>query len=381
MYKVVINMKKKILILYATYGSGHKTIAEYIKKHFDSTEDYECMLLDLLAFSIPIIGTLSKKSCEILMTKFPYLWTLIYFSFDNRLTAYISSNITLKMFNNKKLKEKIKEFNPDITITTHFWGTDLIAKYNKMNLTKSKIVTVVTDYISHDVWLKSLKEIDAIVVSSLEEKKKLKKEGLKSKQIYVAGIPILPEMKQSLEQEKLKKKFKINNDKKTVLFFVGGGNGSMQNLIYFKEILKNNYDCNVLFVSGKNKNAENKAKELVKKYKAKNVHVFGFVTNINELYYISDFVVTKPGGAQVTECLLFERPMLLVKGNGGQEIENRKYLVRKKYAKSALSKSSFNFHFNELLKNDKLREKIKLKIKKLEQNKSMEKLHKIIEKM
>lgn len=374
-------MKKKVLILYANYGSGHKTIAEYIKAYLDNNKNYECIVLDLLQYSIPIIGTLSKQSCELLMSKFPYLWTLIYFGFDNKLTTHVSSNITLKMFNNKKLKQKIKDFNPDITITTHFWGTDLIVRYNKIKLTKSKVVTVVTDYISHDVWLKSLKEMDAIVVSNREEKRKLKKKGLKTKQIHVTGIPISPDMKQNLDKEKLKKKFKINNDKKTVLFFSGGGNGSMLNLGYFKEILKNNYDCNVLFVSGRNKNIENKARELVKKYKAKNVHVFGFVTNINEFYYLSDFVVTKPGGAQITECLLFERPMLLIKSNGGQEIENRRYLVRNKYARNAISKTSFNYHFNELLENDKLRENMKLRIRKLEQNKSMEKLYEIIDKM
>ena len=373
--------KKRVLIPYATYGSGHKSIAEYIKNHFESTGKYECMTIDLVKYSLPILGTFTKYSSEALMTKLPFIWSLLYYSFDNKLSTYFTSNLQLKMFDNKKLKNEIINFNPDITIATHFWGTDLINKYNKKGLISSKIVTVVTDYKAHEYWLKSLTGIDAIIVSSIDERIHLLRRGFKNKQIHTTGIPISPSMKTNLNKEKIKHKLKINNNKKTVLFFVGGGNGALLNIIYFKEILKHSYDCNLIFIAGRNKNAEKLAKDLVKKYNSKNVYVFGFVTNVNELYHVSDIVITKPGGAQVTECLLFTCPMLLIKSNGGQEIENRRYLVKKGYAKSVYNKTSFNNNFKELLLNDKLREKMKKNISKIEQNKSMEKLYKIVEKL
>jgi len=48
-------MKKRIFIPYATYGSGHKAIANYIEKYFKSkNEDVEILKLDLLQFSTPI---------------------------------------------------------------------------------------------------------------------------------------------------------------------------------------------------------------------------------------------------------------------------------------------------------------------------------------
>ena len=121
-------MKKKKLIPYATYGSGHKAIAEYIKNYFESNGEYECMTIDLLQYALPILGTFTKISNQTLMTKFPFLWSLLYFSFDNKLSTYISSNITLKIFDNKKLKKIITDFNPDISIATHFFGTDIIDK-------------------------------------------------------------------------------------------------------------------------------------------------------------------------------------------------------------------------------------------------------------
>lgn len=374
-------MKKKILIPYATYGSGHKSIAFYIKDYFESTGKYECLTVDLLDYSLPFIGKFTRFSSNNLMTKFPFIWSLLYFSFDNKLSTYLTSNMTIKLFDNKKLKRKVSEFDPDITISTHFWGTDIINKFNKKGLINTKIVSVVTDYIAHDVWLKSLKDIDAIIVSSFDERLKLLLKGFKNSQIYTSGIPIAPQLTYNLNKETLKNKYKINNKKKTVLFFVGGGDGALFNLIYFKELLKNNYNCNILFVAGRSKKAFSKAKEYVKRYKSKNVKVFGFVTNINELYYISDFVITKPGGVQVTECLLFSCPMLLIKGNGGQEIGNKRFLIKNGYAKSAFNRYTFNKNFKELLTNDNLRNKMKKNISKIEQSKSMEKLFKIVEKL
>ena len=374
-------MKKRILIPYASYGSGHKMIAKYINDYLEANGDYECMTIDLLTYSIPIIGNLSRKSSNSLMANFPGLWSLIYYMFDNKLSAYIGNNIGLKMFKSKKLIELVSSFNPEITISTHFLGSDLICKYNKKGITNTKLVTIVTDYRAHDFWLNQVKNTDAIIVSNINERFKLLRKGFKNKQIYTTGIPINPDIVDTNNKKDIMVKYKIKPNKKTILFFVGGSDGSSYNLIYFKELLKNNYNANILFVSGKNKTAYKKANEYVKRYNNKNTKVFGFVNNINELYEISDFVVTKPGGAQITECLLYVKPMILIKGNGGQELDNRRFLIKNNYALSSYTKNSFNKNIEKLLYNDKLLEEMKNNISKIEQKKSMEKLFKIIEKL
>ena len=372
-------MKKRILIPYATYGTGHKSIAEYIKNYFEANGEYECMTIDLLSYSIHHIGKISSKTSGFIMSKFPELWSIIYYMFDNKLSAYIGKNIVLKMFRSKRLIEDVKSFNPDITIATHFLGSDLICKYNKKGITNSKIVTIVTDYKAHDFWLNQVKNTDAIIVSDIDERIKLIKRGFKNRQIHTTGIPISPNLLESSDRSELLKKFKINKNKKTILFFIGGGSGGSYNLIYFKELLKNNYNCNILFIAGKNKYAYKKAKEYQNRYDSKNVKIYGFVTNITDFYKVSDFVITKPGGAQVTECLLFIKPMIIIKGNGGQEIDNKRYLVRNKYALSSMTKYGFNKNVKRLLNNNKLLEEMENNISKIEKNKSMEKLYKIVE--
>ena len=54
------NMKKKILIIYASYGSGHKTVANYLYDYFLSTNKYDIRIIDILDYE-NIIGKISKK--------------------------------------------------------------------------------------------------------------------------------------------------------------------------------------------------------------------------------------------------------------------------------------------------------------------------------
>ena len=94
-------MKKKILIPYASYGSGHKAIAKYIENYFKK-QDSELIIetVDLLEFAMPVIGKWSQKINGYLMLKIPALHNLVYKIFDNRLSGLVADNISLTLFKN-----------------------------------------------------------------------------------------------------------------------------------------------------------------------------------------------------------------------------------------------------------------------------------------
>ncbi len=369
---------KKLLINYATYGTGHRAVAMYIKEYFEN-KGYEVKTIDLLAYSIPILGPLTKVVNEFLMTKFPSIWSLVFFASNNKLTGTLYQKMSLKLFDNKKLRKEIINFNPNIVINTHFNGSNLVAKYKRFGLINAKLVTVVTDYKSHELWINEVKDTDAIVVSSMEEKRKLLGYGYKARQIYTSGIPLNPIINEK-QSNKLLRKYKLKAEK-TILFFLGGGNGATNNLKYLRALLKEKVKANILVIAGKNKKAKAKAESYVKRYNVKNVKVFGFVTNIVDFYLTSDFVITKPGGAQVTECLYFKKPMILIKSNGGQEIGNRTFLKKKGYALTSLTSKGFVKCVLKLLNNEVTLNKMKKSIEKINQEKSMEKLFELSEKL
>jgi len=372
-------MKKRILIPYATYGTGHRSVAEYIKEYFEKNGEYECLAIDVLSYAAPFLTNIAKSVSKTMMTKMPDIFTVFYALANNRPSATIFEDISVFFLKNKKLEQEIRDFNPDLTIATHFLGSDLIADYNKRGITNSKIVTVVTDYETHAFWQKNRK-VDALILANEKEKLRLMDKGFREDQLFVSGIPIAVNMDMDYDRDALIEKFGIDKNLVTVMFFGGGGDGSTWNLRFFKAILENDYPCNVLFIAGKSDSAFKIANKYVEKYEAKNAKVFGYV-DVNDFYRVSDFVITKPGGAQVTECLFLSKPMLLVKGNGGQENANKKYLVENGYAESATMKGDFLDAFEKLLYNDRLRERMSAKIDEKNQREAIVRLFDFINKM
>ena len=65
-------MKKRILLTYAMYGSGHRAVAKYIENYLRQQDpELEILAIDLLAYSTPVLGRLSQKITDFLLLKFP----------------------------------------------------------------------------------------------------------------------------------------------------------------------------------------------------------------------------------------------------------------------------------------------------------------------
>lgn len=369
-------MKKRLLLLYASYGTGHRSVCNYIEKYFKESGKYEVKSIDLLHYSMPIIGSLSKKFFERLILKHPYLWDGMYNFFDNKVNSSVSNKISLTVFDNKKNRKEITEFDPDICISTHFMGSALVSKYNKKELINSKLVTIVTDYKAHEFWLRNNKGEDAIIVSSLDEKLNLILKGINPRKIKTFGIPISKEYIENIyDHNEVRKKLNVPENEELCLFYGGGGCGQTTSIPFIKELLNQDLKLNILFVSGNNHELEDKVKKLVKRYNNHRVKVYGFITNGAELLTACDYVITKPGGVTVTECLVNHKPMILLKTVGGQEKGNCNFLTRKGYAKSIKNPQQLSDVVKFLLKDPSEIKRMQQRMEQLENKKPMENLY------
>ena len=371
-------MKKKILITYAMYGSGHKAIAEYIEKYFKKQDpELEILSIDLLKYSMPVLGTLSQKITDFFLLKFPAGWSTIYNVFDHKISSEVASYMSSSLFRNKRMKKVITDFNPDLTISTHFFGSSLIELYNRKGYTKTKLITVVTDYEAHSLWLKGYKEEEAIVVGDKDEVKYLVKKGVNPKIIKPIGIPIHPVSSNNFDPKQAIKKYGFSGQRPICLFFGGGGNGGVLSLPYIKEIIKSNLNIDFIYVAGKNQNSKAKVDEWIEEQGAKNIKTLGYVNNVPELLQMCDFVVSKPGGAQTTESLYFKKPILMINCSGGQEVGNYKYFEKMGYGRRFRFPFTFMAFIKEIAKHPKTLDKMRKNMEKNSNNKAMEKLYSI----
>lgn len=367
---------KKILLMYATYGTGHKAIAKYVEDYFKSrNEEIKIKNIDLLDY-VRLGKTTSKLSNKIILSGNPILWGMIYKFFDSKITTFGTYQLVSKFFDSEALKEEIVSFNPDLVISTHFFASTSISRYKKKGYIDSKLVTIITDYQSHELWVQNKKTEDAIIVASKDEKRELVKKGVNPSKIRIYGIPISTKFNSRFDRNEILKKLSISGKRPIYLFFGGGGVGSKTSLPYLKELIKLNLNADIIFVSGHNNTVKRKAQDLCEEYDADNVRVFGFVTNVPELMSISEAVITKPGGITITECLTLKKPMILINKTAGHEKGNFKYLVHNGYALNASSLGRFKRSMIAIYSNKKIAEKIKSNLNKNKNaSKSMEKLY------
>lgn len=371
---------KKILIVYATYGTGHRAIAKYVEEYFkNQKEEYEIKNIDLLSYSIPLMNKVSTSiSNKLILSGNPFLWGIIYKYFDHKVTSFGSYRLISKIFDTEKLKKEIIGFNPDLVISTHFFASSAISRYKRKGYLNSKLITVITDYESHEFWLKSKISEDALIVSSKEEKKEMQKKGIPGEKIKIYGIPISDRFKEECNNKAILKQYGFSGEKPLFLFFGGGGCGSKTSLPYLKMLLKLNLNIDLIYVAGADKKLKIKAQKMVQKYNNDRTRVFGFVNNVPELMNISDAVITKPGGITVTECLSLNKPMILINKTAGHERGNFKYLTKNGFALNGSTKRKFKRNIIGITKNEKILNKIKVKISKNAQGKeAMEKLYRL----
>jgi len=372
-------MKKKVLIVYASYGSGHKAIANYIANYIKKNDkNLEVATLDIITYSMNVIGSISQKVNSFFMLKTPRIHNFFYNLTSTKLGGDFIDSLSMSIFKNKKMENQIKNFNPDVVIATHFFGPSLIKYYNDKGVTNAKIITVVTDYDVIELWMKQHKSIEYFVVGNKNMEKDLIKRGISKNKIKVFGIPIAPLNNDKFDREKMLKEFNLKGKKPICLFFGGGGNGSSKTLPYIKKVAKSNPNLDIIFISGKNEKSKIAVEEYVEKNKLKNVKILGFATNIPELLQLCDFVISKPGGIQLSECLYFNKPVFMIRNSGGQEIANYKYFESEGYGKYFRTSFGLNKYIKSLLNNVDIIDELSSNMKKNKNNDAIDKVYKLL---
>lgn len=377
-------MKKRILIAYATYGSGHKMVAEYLYDYFKNhncNDKCDIRIIDVLDYGNKI-GDLSVKAFN---RNFQFrsnvFSNIIYELFDHRLTTISYKFITRVIFT-KELEEYIVKFNPDILVSSHFFASNMVEMINKKYHRNTKVITIITDYISHQMWIKNKNRSTAYIVSNEIVKQQLINDGIKKEKIYPFGIPLSSKFKNFTgDLSQIKKKYNIENNKPVYLFFGGGSLGSNFSYDYLKKVLELGLDVNIIFVSGKNEKLKNRAEYLVKNKNYQNVLILGFTNDVPNLMGIADLIITKPGGLNLTEALEMRLPLLLIPGNGGQENYNARFIKKNGFGVYCKTPKKTMKTLQKLYDKPKIIDNYKNNLLHYQENNSIEKIYDLVIKL
>lgn len=321
---------KKILIFYASYGGGHLSAANSIKQYIDENyTDYEIKLVDCMLYVNKPINKISTTAYKEMAKKFPWAWGEVYSHSQKGPLAHIS-NASNKLMA-KKLLCLLNEYNPDIVISTHPFGSQMVSYLKQKNLTSCKLATIMTDFAPHEQWLVGNEYTDYIFVSHEKMKQEISiSNNIPESKIFATGIPLSNRFLRHYNKKTIMENFLLNPEKKVIIFFGGGefGLGREKTLKILKAFIQNLGTLyQIVAIAGKNEKMKDEFEILVKEEKAEDkVFVLGFTNQVPELMSISDLVVTKPGGLTTTESLASGLPIIAINPIPGQEEENAQFL-------------------------------------------------------
>lgn len=352
-----------ILLFYASYGSGHlsaaSAIEQYIKEHYPNDKTFKIDCVEYINRSINKISTSAYKN---IILKTPLLWGQVYKLLKN--DAILDITQFSNRFMAKKIFKLFEDFEPDLVISCHPLGGQITAFLKSHNKTNCKLATVMTDFASHKQWLIGKDYTDYFFVSNIEMKTSLISEGIFPNKIYVSGIPISPNFYKNYDKESIYNSLKILKNKKNIIFFGGGSLGlssstNVQNILT-SLLQATNESYQIIIISGKNQKLYNEfQKTITNTNHTSNTKLIDFTTQIPELLPITSFVITKPGGLTITECITSNVPVILINPIPGQEKENAQYIVDKKMGIWIKTNKPTPEYFQDILNDDKLIKEIK----------------------
>lgn len=310
-------VRKKVIILYASYGDGHIQVSRALEERFGAGGEFETVLVDLFAEAYPALNALAKYVYIKSYTLFPKLYGWSYYS-----TREMGHNTLFSSWFHSwgagKLKEILAREQPDAVVNT--FPMLAMAELRRKTGIAVPIFTVLTDYTLHWRWIHP--QIDRFYVATDDLKSAMIAAGVAGERIEVTGIPLKESFRRVERTDDLYESYGLDPRKRTVLL-IAGAYGVLQGLREVSGRLASLPATQVLVVCGKNESLYASMSQSA----PAGVKVIGFAHRMHELMSLADTMVTKPGGITLTETIQCGLPVVLLRPVPGQERDNAQYLA------------------------------------------------------
>lgn len=312
----------KILIATATAGGGHLAAASAIEGAWRELRPHDHVdKLDLVQFFSPLHRKIHADGYESLVEHAPEIWGLLFSKTDDQ-KVVARLNKLGRVFtptSSLKLTKHIKRTKPDVIICTHYGP---IAVLDRMTADKPFVVSVVTDFEAHALWMGE--SVDLYCVAAEATCARLIARGTAPENMAVTGIPISAKFTQPVTARDVRQRYGLRDDQPVVLLLSGGfGWGPISETLAELDKIESRFQT--IVVCGRNAELR---REVAAQDRKHPTHVLGFVSNMNELMAVSDLVITKPGGLTTSEALASGLPMVVINPIPGQEAANSDFLLQ-----------------------------------------------------
>lgn len=311
MNAVVKIRQPKVLLVSASTGNGHTSAARALKDAL-AQRGMDAPLVDTLDYCPASFRSWFRDGYEVLVLHSPELWGHLYRTSDRPRFNYRFQTMLDFVFV-ARLNELIEENKPDWVVCTHSLPQPRLA-FERRKHPHFRVGVVVTDLYPHRTWLRGDPDhyfVPGEWTKTLLEQRKPEAKG----RISVTGIPINPVFGLKQSAGEAREQLGLCPDLPTLVLTAGGiGGGPVEKAV--AALMHLTKPCQVVVVCGRNETLlhrlESDAAALCEDSKV-NLVLKGHVPQgeMAALMRASDFLIGKPGGLTMSECLATGCPFVI----------------------------------------------------------------------
>ncbi|MBC8075188.1 MAG: glycosyltransferase [Chloroflexales bacterium] len=313
----------KVLFAISDTGGGHRSAAVALQAALNelSNGTISSQIVDILRTSgVPVV-----RSFPSIYDQVSTHWLRLYdltFQLTNGVRVVDMLSRLLYVQARKNIHRLLQETQPELVVVTHPLVHRLVCAARRSYKLPCRVVTVVTDLVSlHASW--AYPGVDLCLVPTAEAYERVLRWGMRPARLLRTGFPVHPHFaRYQGTPPEARRALGVAEDRFTVLITSGGvGSGNMRELVL--SLRRYHPDKQLLVVTGKNRALYEQLGGLA----SPNLHVYGFVDNMETMMAASDIVVTKAGPGTLMEALAMRKPVLVTQAVGMQERGNIDFVL------------------------------------------------------
>ena len=327
-----MSLRKRILILTLSVGSGHVTGAEVIRRALlDGGDNVDVVVLDALELAHRWFSWVYVNPYWWMLRHASWMWRGL-FEWRQRKRHRSTAPAWVFRWGCAGVLRRLKSYAPHEVIVTEIGAAEIAALAKDDGWFNAPILAVQTDFQTEPPWVQP--EIDMYCVGSEEARVQLISWGVSPHRVLVSGIPIDPSFALPFEIPEVAQALGLDL-KRPVVLVLGGGMGPVPLDVIVESLQLCEPPLQVIAVAGHDRRMQARLEQLRGKV-ALELRVLGWTDKLPELMAVADLLITKPGGVTTSEALAAGLPMLLTHPIPGPEERHIRYLEQEGVALSAL---------------------------------------------
>lgn len=310
-----------VLILTASYGSGHDRVAHALATAFESAGTVPRVLDHFREFVDPTFLRVTRQLYYRVLRHAPLLWGAAYWLGD-QLPVHSPLLLGINRLGARKLGAALTATRPDLVVSVHPTPAGAVSELRARGLVRVLHATVFTDFVAHTQWI--YPEVDWYCVPADEIKYDLVARGVPRERIAVTGMPVAPEFAQPVDRAAARQALGLS-PRLPVLLAMAGSQGGLGELAEVcRALMENPNPFQALVVTGTDGRLGERLRQLTRGHERR-IRIYPYVATIRQFMAAADLLVTKAGGVTLAEALAAELPVLCFGSLQGQELRNERF--------------------------------------------------------